>query len=723
LQSLVNHRTDIYSLGATLYELLTLEPAFPASDRQELLVQIVFQEPCPLRRLNKAVPLELETIVLKAMEKDPAERYATAGELADDLRRFLEDRPIQARRPGVVQRARKWARRHRTLVTATVVVMFITMLASLLGTVLVWREKGRVQQQKTRADEAAALAQKEQRRAEAERGRAEAATRRAKEARTAEANLRQRAEKTIEKAIKALSEDLAGRRVSGQRGGVLEGKLPDRQQLDKDLKFLKLCLAYDSSRQEIREAIAEGFRLAGDLLQWSGDCRSRMGDLPGGAVDKKKAEEAYGQAIAILEKLAQEYPTVPRYRYQLAQSCSSLGFLLVNSRQARKAETVLRQSLLLHEKLQDELSSAPADKVLAALRPLRQSPTEVEALRKSAALRQKKASEYLNQLRNYVATCHDDLGMMFAATGRPVNAVQAYRRALALKEKLVAASTDPVYRVALVHTCEQLARLFQSTRQPDEAVRSYLRAQAVLEKLVARDPKTPLYREGLARIGESLGMLWQGTGQGARAEAAFAQARKVREQLATDFPERADFQYVLAGRVMDHGKRLHAARQFQKAEAAYRQVQALLQKLAAKYPSVAEYRHRLAGSQFALGMALAATGRIPEAEKEYRQALSLWEKLAADFPKNPEFQSNLGSALASVAWLLGSQKEWAQARPLLERAIHHQQTALKRNPKHPTYRRLLRAHYLVLARTLKGLGEEEEAARAEESAAGLERDK
>jgi serine/threonine protein kinase len=95
----IDHRTDLYSLGATLYELLTLLPAFTGSDRQELLRQITFEEPRPPRRLHRAIPAELETIVLKALEKNPADRYATAQELADDLRRFLEDKPVRARRP------------------------------------------------------------------------------------------------------------------------------------------------------------------------------------------------------------------------------------------------------------------------------------------------------------------------------------------------------------------------------------------------------------------------------------------------------------------------------------------------------------------------------------------------------------------------------------------------------------------------------------------------
>jgi serine/threonine protein kinase len=126
----IDHRTDVYSLGATLYELLTLRPPFPGTDRQELLRQIAFDDAMPPRRLDRSIPPELETVVLKALEKNPHERYATAQELADDLRRWLDDRPTQARPPSLVYRLRKWCRRRRPLVTAAGVV---ALMAAFLG--------------------------------------------------------------------------------------------------------------------------------------------------------------------------------------------------------------------------------------------------------------------------------------------------------------------------------------------------------------------------------------------------------------------------------------------------------------------------------------------------------------------------------------------------------------------------------------------------------------
>jgi serine/threonine protein kinase len=133
---IIDHRTDLYSLGLTLYELLALRPAFDGTDRQELLRQIAFEEPRLPRRVNRAIPAELEAIVLKAMEKNPQDRYATAKEMADDLRCFLEDKPIRARRPSWRQVAMKWARRHRPVVGAAAAVLLIT--AVLGGSTLFW---------------------------------------------------------------------------------------------------------------------------------------------------------------------------------------------------------------------------------------------------------------------------------------------------------------------------------------------------------------------------------------------------------------------------------------------------------------------------------------------------------------------------------------------------------------------------------------------------------
>jgi serine/threonine protein kinase len=143
---LLDHRTDIYSLGATLYELMTLRPIFDGSYRQSLLHQILNDEPRPPRDFAKSIPQELETIILKAVGKTPDERYATAQDLADDLSRFLEHKPILARRTTLVNRARKWARRHPSVVAASVLLCFLTAAGSLIAAGMIQSE-----QEKTKA--------------------------------------------------------------------------------------------------------------------------------------------------------------------------------------------------------------------------------------------------------------------------------------------------------------------------------------------------------------------------------------------------------------------------------------------------------------------------------------------------------------------------------------------------------------------------------------------
>src|SRR4029077_8649395 len=98
---LLDHRADVYGLGATLYELLTLRPAVTGSERAEILRQVAFEEPAAPRKLDKGIPVELETISLKCLAKNPGERYPATSELAEDLRRWLEDRAIKARRPSL----------------------------------------------------------------------------------------------------------------------------------------------------------------------------------------------------------------------------------------------------------------------------------------------------------------------------------------------------------------------------------------------------------------------------------------------------------------------------------------------------------------------------------------------------------------------------------------------------------------------------------------------
>lgn len=139
--------TDVYSLGLTLYELLTFTPAFDETNYTKLLAQVAEGRPTRPRKINPKIPLDLETIVLKAIEPTPEKRYASAGELADDLQRFLDDRPIRARRVSFVGRVWRWCKRNRLVagllfsIIVLITVIFAGISTSYVRTLALVRAK------------------------------------------------------------------------------------------------------------------------------------------------------------------------------------------------------------------------------------------------------------------------------------------------------------------------------------------------------------------------------------------------------------------------------------------------------------------------------------------------------------------------------------------------------------------------------------------------------
>lgn len=142
--SIVDHRSDIYSLGATLYELLTGEPVVQGKDREAILKSLAESEATPPRKLAPAIPVDLETIVLKAIARHAMERYSSAGELAMDLQRALRNEPIKARRQSVAQRTFNWFRRRPQLAGAIGVFAVLIVLVSVTATSLVARANGQL---------------------------------------------------------------------------------------------------------------------------------------------------------------------------------------------------------------------------------------------------------------------------------------------------------------------------------------------------------------------------------------------------------------------------------------------------------------------------------------------------------------------------------------------------------------------------------------------------
>ena len=185
-------RADIYSLGLTLYELLTLRPAFVAKDQMQLIDSINRSNPVPPRTIDPKVPRDLETIVLKAIDKDPRRRYQTADEMGEDLQRFLGDEPIHARRISLVERVSRWSRRNKGLAASLAVVAAMVVFVAVGSTVAAGRLQSLNRSLQTTASANMQLADAREREAAnalAESQRADEAATRAKQARDEMAEL------------------------------------------------------------------------------------------------------------------------------------------------------------------------------------------------------------------------------------------------------------------------------------------------------------------------------------------------------------------------------------------------------------------------------------------------------------------------------------------------------------------------------------------------------
>jgi hypothetical protein len=231
----VGPSADVYALGATLYALITGRPPFQAATAMDTVLQVINDEPVPPRRLNASVPMDLETICLKCLEKDQGKRYATAADLAADLRRFLAGEPIVARPITRIERAVKWVRRRPAIAALSGLTALVAVSA--LGLVLwQWREAVEARED---ADRKAAEAKYQGSLAEGRRLEADARRLEAEQARSAserdQAALkseRDRAEAHLYAARMSLAQSAWDAANTGQVVNLLESERPDPKRID-----------------------------------------------------------------------------------------------------------------------------------------------------------------------------------------------------------------------------------------------------------------------------------------------------------------------------------------------------------------------------------------------------------------------------------------------------------------------------------------------------------
>jgi tetratricopeptide (TPR) repeat protein len=724
-------RGDLYSLGLTLYELAALRPAFEEKDRNQLIKRVTTEEPPRLDRLNPQAPRDLVTIVHKAIDREPGQRYPSAAALAADLQRFLDDEPIQARRTSARERLWRWCRHHPgvgSLTAALVLILVGVTLASVLAAARFDRL--------AREQAAAAADERQARQAADEAKEHEAALRQqAEEAkRQAEANFAQ-ARKAVDDSFTKVSESQL-LKVSGMQ--------PLRRELlQSALAFYQDFLKERGDDPALRGDLAAAYLRVGNI-------RSELGEGAEARKAWEQARELYealtkaapesvewrhgladcylwlgrnDEAVALWEKLVQ--PGLPRFQKELADAYNSRAIGHANAGRRAEALQAYQQSLAIREMLvRLEPEDADAQRDLGAtlnnigvLLGQRGQRAEALVMYRRAAEHGEVAFARAPQVilnGRYLAIQQGNIADVERQLGHPDEALAAYRRVVEVWRKLARDNPAvPYLHSSLFGAYRVLAEYQRELKQTDQAERTMRLARAMIDQLPG-DSRDDLFKLACFR---ALCSTYLGQGKGKPTAEDVAEQKHeadlaveaLRKAIAAGYKNldqlrnttdlnalrgREDFKALetdLAARA--------AAAPTDKLKAS-EQALALRQKAAQADPKSGRLRADLAASQHAIALVLLDLGKPDEAQKHLQQAITLRAALVKDEPNNAHYQTDLALsrfALGDSYWQSGrlaeGAKAWQQNRDVLETAARGGQDRSSLSGQLLTMRRTVAQHY------------------------------
>jgi serine/threonine protein kinase/predicted Zn-dependent protease len=722
-------RSDVYSLGITLYELLTLQYLFQEPNRAKLIDRVMHDTPISPRKLDKKAPRDLETIILKAIAKEPAQRYVSAEQMAEDLRRFLADKPVLARRTSPTEQAWRWCRRNPALaatsalaiagLVAAVVILALSnarIARTSQALALALREKDgalkTARESEIQAQASAQQAQASAQEAGSERVRAEAGeaqaraavdhflTRVTDDALLKEPGLQVLRRDLLRSALRfyddfvkqhANDPNLRAAMANVQlRIGKIQKDLGDGAGSQKSILTAK----------SIYQALAKEKPADREVQVGLAECQYRLGELP--------------EAIRIYERLIKLDPKNPGHRRGLAEAYNSQA---TNQNDVSKVAEVLeahRKALALRESLEREFPDDPAaqndlggtlNNIGVVLN--RQGHTQDALAMYVRAVEQGEAAfgkaPQVTLYGHYLGTQYRNVTQMLRALGRYDEALGAEQRETNHWKRLARENPEmPIFRARLYSSSLDLARfLITQGRKPEAAEWFELAGQALEDQ--PRKSGGDLYNLACAwalaaeAIGSRQGELTAGDARErdrliAAAIDALRQSIEVGPQTVLHMRAdddlailrgRADFRELIARQKSNEEAAALSTRD--EPGASEQKLEAEQEAVAARAKIVLEEargrRHRadLAASQHAVGLVLADLERFDEAEKTLKEALTARLGLAQEQPNNARYRLDVGwsrLALAAILWktlrIDQADREWTAGFGDMEAALRDQ---------------------------------------------------
>jgi eukaryotic-like serine/threonine-protein kinase len=613
---LVDERTDVYGLGAILYEILTGRPPFIAPKTSEIIRKVCQELPTPPRQILASIPPGLEGVCMKALRKSSSERYTTAAELAQEVQRYLADEPVRAYAEPWTSRLLRWGRRHKTAVSAAAALLVTATVALAVSTVLVTNEKKEAESQGQQARHAVQLLTKV------------ADISFDDQLNPLQKEFLEDALQYYEQFTSRVAHDPAVRLEHGhvyqQMGDIQRklGRLPEsRQAYLKAIEILTPLADHVSAGPEPRRVLARTRTLLADLLVRSGG-------------DKVQAAPLYRQALEVQQALTSAAAVKIEDRLRLGQTLKSQGDLLRLNGQLADAESAYTKAL--------------------------------------AVLDQARANELNHcELRNELAMTTDARGWIFRERGDVKQAEQAYIHALKLLEDLVKEfPTVSHYRESLARASNSLALIEESTGRLTDAETHLRRELPLVERLSQDFPDRPEYRRELARTLSNLGNVLSAENRDQDAEPVLRHAIDVNTAITVAEPDDVQVRLDLAKCYSNLGELFRKNGDAKQAVVLFRQAQSISEALAKAIPDQPRYRALVATTLYNLALAL-ETVAPAKVEETYKAALTIYENIVRDYPDNVEYGLDQAECLRNLGVVVAD-----SGRPEQAEAIYHKVLSL-----------------------------------------------
>jgi serine/threonine protein kinase len=713
---------DVYGLGVTLYELLTLRPAFNERDRARLINDILKTDPPPPRSLDPTIPRDLETIVLKALAKHPADRYPSAKALADDLGRFQAGETIQARATTSAERLWRWCRRNPRAALLTAALVLVLLGGAAISSWQWWRAERNLMVALAKQVEA-----KEQRRQadryarEAHRAFDEAFTRVSESKLIDVPGAQPLRKELLTSAVRYYKEFLRQRSADPEVQGDMASACfhvaiisISLEQLDQALEAIqqgvdfveKLCRdypddprwprrlagfsqhfhAYDSVSSNASNRLPFQPDVAVSTLTRATALWQRLArdhdDLPGFQSDLAflhlatgtildraglgpRALSSFHEARVVAEQLFRRHPDVLFYQELLTYTYPRMCGIFAAQRRFEEAEAVFRDGIGRFDKLGagPELGVMLHDFASFLEARGRLSEAETAARRSADLLEAATRSSGPKDYRRDLASCYGTYARLSKA--RPAEAEKLCQRAIALREELVVAFPRVwLYQHEQAETLFQMAQVLERVK-PDDAEKAYRRVVVMRELLVVKSPETDLFFE------EMIECFWTLT--------VFLNARRPGESLGFCRETLARLSRLPAGRSAGRDSQLSV--------------------------------RRLVGSANRM-LALQAAEHSPaEAAEAGARAVEIWKEVVRETSRAVD-RENLGHAYFAMGCALRQERKFKEAQDALSNARREFQTLVDGSRGRPRYRHFLAVTYSIAGgvHDLEG-----EIARAEEA--------